>query len=145
MKLRRVNESIDDLLETIEYTLVSLRDDDFFVSVLASGPESIEVIIRLKYNSKTKSTSLEPVYSYFEEVFEYIKHYEKEITILDITPSTTFSTSLRVYFLDKSIGKTVENSIQNADFNELKESIDFCLFSNDCDLDKFSQIKFFIE
>lgn len=57
MKLRRVNESIDDLLETIEYTLVSLRDDDFFVSVLASGPESIEVIIRLKYDSKTKSTS----------------------------------------------------------------------------------------
>ncbi len=142
MKLRRINESIDDLLQNIEYAVLPLRDNGFFVTAMLNG-SSIEISIKLKDN---KFIELEFIYSYLEEIFDYIKEYDRSITDFVIQVNYQY---INIGFLDKTIGKTILKPLSDINnFNELKDSIDFCLFSNvpeTKELGKFHQIKFFIE
>ncbi len=144
MKLNKFNEnsSIDKLKENIEFTLLSLKDDGYFIEV--KDRDNLVVTIRIPSKTGLVQVPVEPIYEYIEEIYDYAKNIGAKFVKIELT-LVSYSGTVVVKHLDKSTGKLTDSPIDNGNWYDIKDSIDFCIFSNDGEMDEFYQIKLYIE
>jgi hypothetical protein len=130
------------LKQNIEDTLIELVDDYYKVDVkntITNGRNISNKDIFSIYIStpNRKEKELDLIEEYLHQCYDLmeIENYE----IFDVTLTTDYY-SLKVKKLDKSKGKVLETlNIEN--WEELWDSIDFCLFSSSDDPELYTSIK----
>jgi predicted HNH restriction endonuclease len=123
------------LIQDIEDSLIELVDEGYKVDVSygtwlnpnhngknAQAKNILLVNIKTPYFSGEKIDKLE---DYLHQCYDFMEMYSYKVFKVTINYSQVFN----VKKIDKDKGKTVEGELKVNDWEELWDSIDFCLFS----------------
>jgi hypothetical protein len=138
-------DKFKNIKEDIEGSLVELVDEGYKVDVISSGIKDykteISVSIKVREVGAINHQDIGDIKEYIHHLYDLMKYHKFELN--DVNLRLLFQDSaIPVRLLDSTGKKSLEDDFYKAEnFESAWNSIGFCIFSSNRDVDKFFKIE----
>jgi hypothetical protein len=138
-------DKFKNIKEDIEGSLVELVDEGYKVDVISSGitdyKTEISVSIKVREVGAINHQDIGDIKEYIHHLYDLMKYHKFELNNVNLRLLFQDS-AIPVRLLDSTGKKSLENDFFKAEnFESVWNSIGFCIFSSNRDVDKFFKIE----